>query len=471
MFEKFLGITAILFLCSNCNNSKITELHINVPFVFSEHLDNKDIQTVGDQMLAEHLFAYHQNQSWKHGTQELFSKISPDYTNNTLTIVKNRELKDHTGQVFSFDKVCASIKNSLQGTLHAQYSELVNSITCSGKSVVIYFKTIPNNWRSLFASPDFAITDNKTYTGPYFIKSADQHSAHLKINTYYPTDLRSNNISDVAINSYAASDSPKMIEQLSPKKDHATFFYGHVLHKKDLDTLRNKKFNLQIFQNEWLVYVGFSSAVSLDDRITISALVDKERPNLQNFAELGTPAYSLAPSDRSWGLDELSYQSLQKNTTHHKVKRKYSIATLDEWASLPLFAKVLDLLKSNFDFEVRLYSRKEMGKIYDKGADLFISPVGVSPDDPVGHLYFFSSRSDEYSKVLNANNDLVKIATLKDTLLFDKALREMEMRIARNKLIIPLFHYPSVIAESPELEKDPKLSWDWGIQTWAYQIH
>ncbi len=460
-----------LFSFLGCTKNTMNELHIKVPFVFSSSLDNKNVLTVGDQMLSEHVFAYHQNLSWKKGAETLFSRITPDYKSNTITISQEREIHDQTGKVFSLGELCQSIKTNFTGTLHAQYGDLVKEITCESKTIKISFTSIPNNWQSLFASPDFAITDSKLYTGPYYIQSSNNKSVHLKINANYPKDLRANSVSDVYIEAYGANDTTKLVQNLNPEKDHATFLYGHVLQKKDIDSLKGKQFNLQIYQNEWLVYVGFTKKVNMEDREKISSFLDSKRNDLKSYAELGVPAYSMAPADKSWGITESTYNSLKKKITDLKVKKKYSIATLDEWAKLPLFAKVLELLKANFEIEIKLFPRNELGKIYEEGADLFISPMGVSPDDPVGHLYFFTSFSDEYSQVLNAGHELQKVATIKDSVAFGNALKDLEIRAIKHKLLLPLFHYPSIVAESPRLQKDPSLSWDWGIQAWTYQIH
>lgn len=448
----------------------MNELYIKVPFVFSSKLDNKNVVTVGDQMLAEHVFAYHQNLSWKKGSESLFSEIEADYKFNTITIKEQRETKSQTGEKFDIKKNCDSIKESFKGTLHAQYGDLVKNVSCEDKIITITFTAIPNNWRSLFASPDFAITDGATYTGPYYIHSSTNQSAHLKINKNYPKELRANEISDVRIEAYAANETDSVVKLLDPEKNHATFLYGHVLKKSDLDSLRSKKFNLQIYQSEWLVYVGYTEKIVNEDRAKVTSYLNSERSNLQKFSELGFPAYSMAPSDRVWGLDSNTYNSLQASPHDMKLKKKYSIATLDEWAKLPLFAEILQQLKNKFQLEVRLYPRKEMGKIYGEGGDLFLSPMGVSPDDPIGHLFFFASYSDEYTRVINGNNELQRIATLKDSAEFNNALKEVEKRVIKNNLIVPLFHYPSIVAESPLIQKDPTLSWDWGIQAWTYQV-
>lgn len=462
-----------LILLTGCSGKIMNELRLKVPFVFSPTLNHKKVFTVGDQMLTEHVFAYHQNLSWKNGTQSLFSEIHPDYIQNTITIIQRNEIRDHTGKIFNIEELCQSVKTSFEGTLHAQYSSLVKEIICKSNEhkIIITFNKIPNNWQSLFASPDFAITDGKVFTGPYYIHSADKKSAHLKTNSFYPKNLRGNSIPDIYIDAYAANETEQVINSLNIEKDHATFLYGHVLSKKNIDQLREKKFNLQIFQSEWLVYIGFAQNVLMDDREKISEFIDSKRQGLKQFAELGTPAYSMAPTERAWGLNESVYNSLKKKIKKdQKIKKQYNIATLDEWAKLPLFSQILDLLQKNFDIKIKLFPRNEIAKIYDE-SDLFLSPMGVSPDDPIGHFYFFTGYSNEYAQVLNSKKELQNIAVIRDSLDFNNAIKELEIKAIQHKLLIPLFHYPSIVAESPQLKKDPKLSWDWGIQAWTYQIH
>ena len=109
-----------------------------------------------------------------------------------------------------------------------------------------------------------------------------------------------------------------------------------------------------------------------------------------------------------------------------------------------------------------------MNKIYSNEVDFYLSPLGISIADPVSNLSVFQNYDPIFSELLT--DELIKKLYLKkDLSSLAQSIKKIEQEITKQRLAIPLFHFPGVVFESNLLESDEKLQWSWGIHTWTYR--
>ncbi|MES2856991.1 MAG: hypothetical protein V4692_14075, partial [Bdellovibrionota bacterium] len=138
---------------------KRSKLNVYLPFVFSRENDPTSIFTVGDQVLAEHLYSFHARSTIKHGFENFASIVEIDADTDTVHITPKFDISRANGTRLSSESFCRSIKRSMEGTLHAPYRSLVRSVECNEKKFSIQYKRLPANLRSLFTLPDFSVFD------------------------------------------------------------------------------------------------------------------------------------------------------------------------------------------------------------------------------------------------------------------------------------------------------------------------
>ena len=67
-------------------------------------------------------------------------------------------------------------------------------------------------------------------------------------------------------------------------------------------------------------------------------------------------------------------------------------------------------------------------------------------------------------------NELAQIAQIGDEREFVSRVQSIERRIRDEVWMVPIAHFPGVVAEAPNFERDEDLAGSWGIQTWAYRV-
>ncbi|HXH74011.1 MAG TPA: hypothetical protein VNJ08_03550 [Bacteriovoracaceae bacterium] len=452
-------------------------LNVYVPFVFSEKIDPRAVYTVGDQLVSEHIFAFHNSVSAKKAVQPLFSNIIIDKINNLLTIDFLREIFNSDGHLLDINEICSSIKSSFAGTQHTNYKSLVESIDCQNRKIKIKFSTIPINLEYWLRSTDFAIFDTKKLplsksslqptTGPYTLTYMDSLKVELTANKFFPKEFVSNEVEKVILKSYPASD----IDSIFKKEDvDLAYLYGYSIRPELINELKGKNFKIQVFPNEWLMYLGFQKSVDLESRNLIASKIDTLRNSFKNKIVYGSTAYSTIPSDRAYGLTEAEYEKLKTPVKSGNLKNKLTISTLDEWAQIPLFSYILEELKKELNIELKLVSRKDMNKIYSQDeADFYLSPMGVSAADPLGNYSFFFMYDELFKKVLSEEL-LVSLYKEKDFHKFSLRIKDIEIQLLQERVIVPIGHFPGIVIESQKVIRDESKSWDWGIQAWTYKI-
>jgi hypothetical protein len=471
-----------LFLGKRMTNdpgiSTITTYHPYGP-IFP--MDPRAIDSVGDQVLSEHLFGFHSRASTRDGFAPVLSKVEIARSDKTIRITLQYPLHRSDGTEVSSTDVCNSIRESFQGTSHVPYSSLLGSISCTDRTVSIQLTKIPVNIEFLFTLPDFSIYDKTTLpvtsaghsptTGPYVLVSSNSNEVILGRNRFYPPKLVANQIDRVSLRSYSSSDTEQFVRKLEPTKDHFAYFFGHVLSEASKALLKEKGYRLNLYPSEWLIYLGFQPEVKIEDRKIVASYLDRIRAELLSIAPAGQLAYSIAPSERPWALDERGYKNLvgQSDTERLSLSRPLTLGTLDHWAEIPLFKAVLTKLSHRFpNLRLKIYPRAQ-GLNFYSSCDLFLTPIGISPADPLSHLSFLKSFYRIYKDVLT-DERLTGLATENDPRAFAENVKQVESEIATKRLMVPLAHFPGIVAESPLFEKDESLTWSWGIQPWTYRL-
>ncbi|MGE3611030.1 MAG: hypothetical protein AB7I27_15675 [Bacteriovoracaceae bacterium] len=455
-------------------------LEVYVPFVFSNSVDPRAVFTVGDQLLSEHLFAFHFSATMNNSKNSLFSQIKIDRENGLVTFELKRKVFTSDGTELTPEKIFNSIKSSFSNTQHTKYSQLVESITRDANVINVKFRSIPINLEYWLRSIDFAIVDIDklpingsqlyTTTGPYSIVSLSSSQVELKRNKYFPSDFVSNMVESVIFKSYASRELKHLFSNV--ENFNLAYLYGYAVNQELIDSIKDKNLKIQIFPNEWMVYLGFQKNLSYDERSIIFNKIDSIKNKLINKLFYGTVSYSTVPSDRAYGLSQKEYEA-NKPVLESKastISRKLILATLDEWADIPIFSYTISELEKEFSLEIKKFNRSEMFKIYHSDyADFYISPMGISPADPLGNYSFLYNNNALFSENISDESitELYKENEFKD---FSKKVKDIELRILKKSILIPLGHFPGIIVESPALIRDESKSWDWGIQAWTYKI-
>lgn len=458
--------------------TSMEELNIYLPFIFSEEIDPRKTYTVGDQVVSEHIFAYHYSASLSKAKLSLISDVEVDEKFNKISFRLRKEVKDFNGQKLNLSDICRAIKMSLSGTQHTNYSSLFKSINCEENQIEVEMTTIPVNIEYWLRSTDFAIykpenlpiKPNSLFgtTGPYSIASFNSRKVSLKRNSYFPKELTSNDIEDVSLISYSQNDIEETLRGSS--QNDIWYLYGYSIDQNILDQFKEKKYKVQIFPNEWLVYLGFQENLNLDERRFISSKIDKIRKEIEDNIVQGQLAYSMIPADRAFGLSRFEYEQIKEEGNLNSIRPKIKLATLDEWASMPLFKFILKKLDEEIDVDLVLFPRNELKKVFSKDeADFYLAPMGISLADPLGNYSFLHSNSLLFQKPENLDM-ITKLYVEKSFEKFDEEVKKIEVELLKNRIILPIGHFPGLVFESPLLIRDEVKSWDWGIQAWTYKV-
>lgn len=461
---------------------KIDKIVAYFPFVFGDQLDPRNIFTVGEQVLSEHVFGYNAKTSLRGGFEGILSDF--DFTSEAQLKLKMKYLVRHPdGTPISFKSYCDGIKESLGGTRHAPYATILNNIDCqdNNNTLVASFKKMPVNLRFLFTLPDFCVAESSklpmnsinsfsTATGPYYAKEMTIEGAVLKINPNYPNSLRANNVENVELKKYSAGETIQFINQMNPKTHDAAYFFGYSLNPENITDLRNRGYKVEQYPMEWIVYLIVGQKLDLKTKQSIRNIIDVYRKDKLTSESLGTPAYSVAPADRSFALNETEYLKLFPPSKIETIHSHLKLATLETWVEIPFFKKIIEHLKIQIpNLEIVKLPPKEISKLFNGEYDIVLSPLGISHADPLSHISFLESTLSGFDKVVS--KELIsEIAVKSNSSDFDTAIKSIEAKIVESGLILPIAHFPGVVAYRNDFIRNDDLSFGWGIQTWAFQV-
>ena len=454
-----------------------------VPFTFTGSVDPRSILTVGDQIVGEHVFAFHARQSIHEGFQPVISRIEFSPEQGKIDITPLHRLMTSDGSPFPLKNICRGVAESLNGTRHSPYAALVEKVDCSepeGK-ISIRLSALPANMRFLFTIPDFSIFDPAAVpltpknlaptTGPYSIVSMTREVVELKRNPHYPTALVANTVSTVRLHSYPAVGTRALIDAASPDTHHMVYLYGYAVSASDVDKINAKKYAVEIYPDEWLIYVGFGRKVPAADREAIAAVVDRDRAQWLADAPFGSEAYSISPSDRPFALSKQEYAAAAVAgalATQYRMSGARRLVTHKSWYELPIFRKICDALQVRFP-DLRLHVVDNFGELFSGDDGVFVSPLGISHSDPLSHMAFLANTLPGFDGAVSVE-EVAKASVLADPSLFDGVVRGFERRVRERRALVPVGHFPGIVAHAPRFERDESLSFSWGIQTWSYRV-
>gem|GEM_PF-1590696 len=487
-----LGVTVTLKKLTPPQNVRdIQTLEMFVPFTFSDQLNPKQIFTVGDQVVSEHIFALHVRQSMKDGLHPIFSSV--DFQNfddrYVLTVTPKHEVIQSDGKKISLDTICKELTKSFQGAHHTPYSTLLLESRCYTNKIELHLKNIPANIKYLLTLPDFAIVEPTRLplkassihptTGPYYVKEMTSEKVTMKINNHYPKELRANEIENVNINRFSSETVNKLVDNLNAAENHFIYFFGYDITNNQIERLKEKKYVIEQYPNEWLVFIGLKNTVPLSDRLLIGAALDNKRNEIMQATSFGEETYSISPASQEFGLTKNEYNNIVHSNVDaihvankQSLSRALEVSTLDSWYKIPFFKKTIDVLQHEFpnQISIKLYDRANIRKLFSEDAPATLTPLGISHFDPISHLSFLRNTLSGIDKIIK-NEELAKISTTQNVNLFNNQIKEIESRLVKDRTIISLAHFPGIVVHSDFFERDENLAFAWGIQSWTYQIH
>ncbi|MBL6988879.1 MAG: hypothetical protein ISR65_03840 [Bacteriovoracaceae bacterium] len=471
----------LLFSCSK-GTKPMDRINAYFPFVFSQNVDPRNIITVGDQVICEHLYAFHAKESLRGGFGSVYSDVDIDFEKKVIRVTPSTSVVTSNGRPLGIKDFCSSFEESVFNSHHIVLKPLIKKVRCLEKSFEVHFTDIPINIKYLFTLADFSIfmkdqlpieKNSKTIrdvTGPYRYLEFKEGFIHLTPNPNYKQKLRANSVKDVYLKSYFSEDTNSFINSLDTTKHHLAYLYGYALTKEHLSIIKSKGFKVRQMPSEWVVYIGMNKSVPRELRSFFYLSLQRQKTKLMKQAPLGQKAYGISPYNRSFGVKEDTFLKMISQTKEVQlpaIKKRYVLATLDEWSEIPFFKEILNYIKIDLStyVEVRLYPRKDINKIWSSEVDMNLTPLGIAQADPLSSFAFLTELRDIISDkdILNAS-----IQGTQDK--FNASMLKLEEEIIKDRRMFPLGHFPGVVIESPLLERNDDLSWGWGIQTWTYKL-
>lgn len=453
------------------------------PFTYSEKLDPRSIFSVGEQVQSEYLFASHARTSLKSGFDSVISDVRFDHEKHVVTIAPRFPVHEANGTTVSMRAICDGVESSLQGTRHAPYASILKRVECdeTARELRIHFSRIPLNLKFLFTIPDFSIFNpgklplhagvGDTATGPYLLESASADLVKLRINENYPKALRSNSVPRAELVRYNPSETKAFVAAMDLDTHHAAYFYGQALDEEDRATLGRKGYKVDTFPTEWFVYLIAKHKVPMKLRHALQAMVQRFQQGEKSKLSFGMPAYSISPSDRDFSLNEQEYVGAAgfagMDTEYDEA---FVVYTLESWAKIPIYAHLIEEIKKNFPkARIELLARGGGQKIFaDDEVQVAISLLGISPSDPLTHFSFLETTLAGFSDIIS-KDEIASLSTYADGAEFNRKVKRVEMKSAQKGLIVPVAHYPGVVAYRSDLSRDEDRAFGWGIQTWSFR--
>ncbi len=460
-------------------------IHLYYPYWAIFPFDPKKILTIGDQIIAEHVFAVHSREDIKSGFAPALSDVQFDYQANLMTIKPKYELKNSAGRVISIDQMCRGLESSFKGTQHSAFRSIVKSVECLGDRIEVYFTKIPNNIKQLLTVPDFSIFElanlpvqsnvEQVSTGPYFIvERPDKNLIKLKRNQHYPAELVANTVDDVYYHTYPPGTVDEFIQQCVPVTHHLVYFSGTIFPKGGEKILKDKGYRVQIFPSEYLTFLAFRPGVSESDRKVIGNALDLGRNLMALQQPLSNHAFSIAPADRPFGISKAEYETLfpftEPNAGHQptKLSRTFSLGIYHTSVNHPYLKAIVELLTKQFpDLEVKVIQNYSE---YNSSTDFQVNVIGISPSDPLPHLFYLIHNFPNLAAAVT-DEQITAVSLIHDAEKFNQASKALEMKLVKERLLIPIAHFPGIVAEAPGFERDQNLAWSWGTQAWTYRIN
>lgn len=458
----------------------LSKIDVYYPFSPSEEIDPRQVRSVADQVISEYAFGFYAQESFKKGLIPVLTDVHIDHEQKLITITPKYEIRDSSGHQVSQNDICSALNEFFKGTVHAAVANSLEKIECSDLSVKIHLNYIPINIDALFSATDLSIYNPKKLpisasklspsTGPYYIESMSKESAKLRINPYYPKELRANEIDEVNL-LWTNTTDPTFLKELKPEIHNMLYMFGFQLTKRKIEDISSIGYTIEEFPSEWLMYLGFNEGLDLNTRLALGSIVDSLRDESISHLELGQSAYSISPSDRDFGLSRTDYNKVVKTLPSFKLDRHIKLGVFSEYLHSPLFRFYKEALEREMGDSVsfHIFDRQNIRKIFTPEVDAYLMVLGITPGDPLTHLAFLQETKAQFNQAVSREEleDLFKINELSE---FNSKIRGFEEVVLKERLLIPLAHYPGVVAQANFLTRDEDLAWSWGVQAWTYHV-
>lgn len=454
----------------------IDRLEIYFPFAPSPEIDPRSVMSVADQVIVEHTFAYFAQDSFKSGRIPLLTQIQVDRAKLQIRLKPRLDFRDSSGRPITIGAICESLESIFKGTRHLTVSKSMRKVECQQNDIVLHMNYIPLNLDAMFATPDFTVHDDKLLpinrtnlpatTGPYSVVKLEPGQIELKANPYFPSDLRANSIDNVTIHWTDTADRT-FLKKLDKQRNHGIYGYGFHFSQIELDDLESRGFKVELFPSEWLVYLGFNKGISFEDRLALGQAIDEIRDESRIQIGLGQQAYSMSPQDRDFGFKESKYKNLTSSLTRASLSRPVKVGLFTELQRSPYFDYYHKALEQKLGNKVEFvtFDRPNVRKIFSE-VDAHLLLLGISPGDPLTHFAFMQETKPNFAQVFS-RDQIERLAQIQDLQKFNEEALLFEEKILKERLLIPLAHFPGVVALSDEFSRDEKLAWTWGIQSWT----
>ncbi|MFK8139413.1 MAG: hypothetical protein AB8E15_13720 [Bdellovibrionales bacterium] len=447
------------------------EIEVFIPFTFLEPLDPSNINTVGNQLLAEHLFASITEVGSLGQQVGSFATTKIDSKNKTLTIFFNQEIKGSSGKPISIEEIKLQIESKIKNSQHLKFEGIFASIRHIEKSIEIKFKEFPSNILSFLRLPEMLVLDpaytpinfgtheNLSFTGPFSLTEFNSKKAVLKKNIFFPKELRANLVEKITINVYENEQVSDIIESVVKGRSRAAYLYSIALEDKDFKKLESRKISKIVNTSDWLVlsFMGEKLAKKIKEKIR-KTLTDSPVP------KVGSKTTSSVI-----GVDHSTIsvkQSMDEGIVHEYLE----VAILRDWMSFPYFKKLVEGLKKNFNVKIIVIEKKNIMSLYSGEYDLSLAILGMSKSDHIAHFNFLKSVNSKVAEVFS-DNLINKIATEFDLKKRKEATKLAEQLLLDKFVILPLATFPGINIFSTNMIPDQNLYGSWGVRTWQLEIN
>lgn len=455
---------------------RIKKLVVYTPFKFSNNLNPLKIVTIGDQILSEHVFAAHKIRNPNFGQVDVFSKVSVNRSDKTVTFKPRGDIFFSNGTKIGLSEIAKSLKSSFSATSHSELkNELIDIVINEERAeVVVRLKRVPKNIEALLSIPDFYLFDAADmplqtyqydkYSGPYTVEKLTEDHVTLRRNKFYPRDLIANEIDSLEIKTL---DFDKPSSFLSKKNDDPilAYFVGSHVDKDDIKEIESHDLDLSIYPNEWVYMLGFNNdKINLSDRTLIRDFIYLNREEIIKDTPFAQKSYSVSPINKPFGLKENDYTPGKLNDLI-RLSQKISIGIRKKDVDHKFVKNFVSLISRVENLDIVLF--ENVADIYSI-PDIYLGVQGISAGDPVHHLNFFL-KYEPLFKSFVTTGELNDIASIQNDSDFISKIKEIELRILENVCLIPIAHFPGIVINSKKIKPDPKLIGDWGIRAWTFK--
>ena len=154
-----------------------------------------------------------------------------------------------------------------------------------------------------------------------------------------------------------------------------------------------------------------------------------------------------------------------------RLNRPIKIGIYVEYESAPIFRFYRHALESALGDKVQfiIYDKPNLKRMVSAEVDAYIRILGISPGDPLTHFAFVQEATPLIREALPRSRieELSKIESIDE---FNREVLALEHLILRERLMVPLAHFPGIVAYSKNFIRDENLAWSWGIQPWTYRV-